>query len=175
VTSLPSHTRTRIGDRRSANGPRGDHWALDFRQYSFHPAMQVLRVCEVCAFSAPPAFPPCSCPFHLLAPVRRLTSRISSKSYPDSREYSLSCCGAQRGTSERWPPSPSGRSAARATLGGEFPTGTLSVVPRVPSSPMVHVSASPPLIPDGRLSRVRLAASDVLVLSQHRLPMCLEA
>jgi hypothetical protein len=35
---------------------------------------------------------------------------------------------------------------------------------------MVHVSASPPLIPDGRLSRVRLAASDVLVLSQHSLP-----
>ena len=60
------------------------NWALDFRQYRFHPAMQVLRVCEVCAFSAPPAFPPCSCPLHLSAPVRRLTSRISSKSYPDS-------------------------------------------------------------------------------------------
>ena len=58
--------------------------------------------------------------------------------------------------------SPSGRSAARATVGGEFPTGTLSVVPRVPSSPLVHVSVSPPLIPDSRLSRVRLAASDVL-------------
>jgi hypothetical protein len=59
----------------------------------------------------------------------------------------------------------SGRSAARATLGGEFPACTLSVVPRVPNSPMVHVSASPPLIPDGRMSRVRLAASDVWVLS----------
>jgi hypothetical protein len=68
-------------------------------------------------------------------------------------------------------PSLSGRSAARATVGGEFPTGTLSVVPRVPSSPLVHVSASPPLIPDGRLSRVRLAASDVWVLSRRSLPL----
>src|SRR5262249_45080165 len=49
-----------------------------------------------------------------------------------------------------------------------------SVVLRVPHSPMVHVSASPPLIPDGRLSRVRLAASDVWVLSQHSLPRWLE-
>jgi hypothetical protein len=48
-------------------------------------------------------------------------------------------------------------------------------VPRVPSSPLVHVSASPPLIPDGRLSRVRLAASDGMVVSQHGLPRCLEA
>jgi hypothetical protein len=77
----------------------------------------------------------------------------------------------ERGTSGRWQPSPSGRSAARATVGGEFPTGTLSVVPRVPSSPLVHVSASPPLIPDGRLSRVRLAASDVWVLSRRSLPL----
>ncbi len=47
------------------------------------------------------------------------------------------------------------RNAARATVGGEFPICTLSVVQRVPSSTMVHVSASPPTIPDGRLSRVR--------------------
>jgi len=58
-------------------------------------------------------------------------------------------------------PAPSGRNTARATVGGEFPTGTLSVVPRVPSSPLVHVSVSPPLIPDGRISRVRLAVSDL--------------
>src|SRR5437667_12000278 len=62
----------------------GTNEALDFRQCSFHPASQVLRVCEVCAFSAPPAFPPCYRPLRLSAPVRRLTSRISSKSYPDS-------------------------------------------------------------------------------------------
>jgi hypothetical protein len=45
----------------------------------------------------------------------------------------------------------------------------------VPSSPIAHVSASPPLIPDGRISRVRLAASDVLVLSRHSLPRLVEA
>jgi len=45
----------------------------------------------------------------------------------------------------------------------------------VPSSPIAHVSASPPLIPDRRISRVRLAASDVLVLSPHSLPMLVEA
>ena len=49
----------------------------------------------------------------------------------------------------------SGRSAARATVGGEFPSCTLSVVQRVPNSTVVHGSASPPTIPDGRLSRVR--------------------
>src|SRR6266446_4727405 len=61
------------------------------------------------------------------------------------------------------------------TLGGEFPTRALSIARWVPSSPIAHVSASPPLIPDGRLSRVRLAASDVLVLSRHSLPMLAEA
>ena len=67
-----------------AMGLVGTTWALGFRPCSFHLAMQVLRVCAVCAFSAPPAFPPCSCPFCLSVPVRRLTSRISSKSSPDS-------------------------------------------------------------------------------------------
>jgi hypothetical protein len=71
--------------------------------------------------------------------------------------------------------SPSGRNAARMTLGGEFPTLALSIARWVPSSPIAHVSASPPLIPDGRLSRGRLAASAVLVLSRHRLPMRAEA
>ena len=62
----------------------GTDWELGFKQCSFHHAMQVLRGCAVCAFSAPPAFPPCYRPFCLSAPVRRLTSRISSSSYPDS-------------------------------------------------------------------------------------------
>ncbi len=35
--------------------------------------MQVLRVCDFCAFSSPPALPPCYFPFHLSAPVGRLT------------------------------------------------------------------------------------------------------
>ena len=54
---------------------------------------------------------------------------------------------------------PSGRNTARAAVGGEFPTRTLSVVRRDPSSTIAHVSASPPLIPDSRISRVRLAAA----------------
>src|SRR5262249_33575421 len=47
------------------------------------------------------------------------------------------------------------RNVVRATVGGEFPICTLSVVQRVPSSTLVPVSTSPPTIPDGRLSRVR--------------------
>src|SRR2546422_11749617 len=65
-------------------GRVGSNWELGFHPCRFHPPMQVLRVCAVCAFSAPPAFPPCACPFCLSAPVRRLTSRISSESSPDS-------------------------------------------------------------------------------------------
>jgi len=61
------------------------------------------------------------------------------------------------------------------TLGGEFPTRALSIARWGPSFPIAHVSASPPLIPDGRLSRVRLAASDVLVLARHSLPLLAEA
>jgi hypothetical protein len=56
----------------------------------------------------------------------------------------------------------SGRNTARAAVGREFPTCTLSVVRRVPSSAIAHVSVSPPLIPDSRLSRVRLAAAACL-------------
>jgi hypothetical protein len=62
----------------------GTDCALGFRPCSFHRAMQVLRVCAVCAFSAPPAFPPCSCPLAFQHQVRRPTSRISSKSFPAS-------------------------------------------------------------------------------------------
>ncbi len=62
----------------------------------------------------------------------------------------------------------SGRNTARAPLGREFPSCTLSVVQRVPSSAIDHVSASPPLIPDGRISRVRLAVSDLHALSPEK-------
>ena len=48
-----------------------------------------------------------------------------------------------------------------------MPSCTLSIVPRVPRSTAVHVSASPPLIPDSRLSRVRLAA---IACSQRTVP-----
>ncbi len=52
----------------------------------------------------------------------------------------------------------SGRKTARSALGGEFSSCTLSVCAVGPNSTMTNVSASPPLIPDGRISRVRLAA-----------------
>jgi len=62
-----------------------------------------------------------------------------------------------RAPAATWPLS--GRNTARAAVGREFPTCTLSVVQRGPSSTIAHVSVSPPLIPDSRLSRVRLAAA----------------
>jgi len=54
---------------------------------------------------------------------------------------------------------PSSRRTARATLGGGLPIRTLSVVRRVHSSPWLPFPFSPLLIPDGRISRVRLAAA----------------
>src|SRR5262249_29143699 len=64
-------------------GPTGN-W--DFRQCSFHHLMQVLRVCSFSTFALPPASPPCCCPLAFQRQVRRLTSRISSESYPGSPE-----------------------------------------------------------------------------------------
>src|SRR2546426_9088429 len=59
-------------------GHDGTNWELGFKQYSFHHAFQVLRVCNFSAFSLPPAFPPCSCPLAFRYQVRRLTSGRSS-------------------------------------------------------------------------------------------------
>src|SRR5438552_19061007 len=59
-------------------GHDGTNWELGFKQYSFHHAFQVLRVCNCSAFSLPPAFPPCSCPLAFRHQVRRLTSGRSS-------------------------------------------------------------------------------------------------
>ena len=54
----------------------------------------------------------------------------------------------------------SGRNTARAPLGGEWAAFPLSVPGKIVlRPPLGHVSASPPLIPDGRISRVRLAAA----------------
>src|SRR5712691_11600572 len=75
-------------------GHDGTNWELDFRQCSFHHIMQVLRVCAFCAFSAPPALPPCSGSLAFRHQVRRLTSRISSESYPGSQECVANCHGA---------------------------------------------------------------------------------
>src|SRR5713101_5039187 len=75
-------------------GNDGTNWELDFRQCSFHHIMQVLRVCDFCAFSSPPAFPPCSCSLAFRHQVRRLTYRISSESYPSGQECVANCHGA---------------------------------------------------------------------------------
>src|SRR5262245_48919890 len=58
--------------------------------------MQVLRVCRFSTFALPPAFPPCYCPLAFRHQVRRLTSRMSSESYPGSPECVVSCHGAGR-------------------------------------------------------------------------------
>ena len=101
-----------------------------------------------------------------LAPTGSCAPPTSSRGF--RFPYTARPCRLRRAPAGRWwfptlslrvcPSMLSGRSAARATVGREFPSCTLSVVQRVPSSTIVHVSASPPLIPDGRLSRVRLAA-----------------
>ncbi len=54
--------------------------------------------------------------------------------------------------------SSSGRNTARATVGGEFPSRTLSIVRLVPKFPHGSRFRKPLLIPDSRISRVRLAA-----------------
>src|SRR5262249_11278035 len=58
--------------------------------------MQVLRVCSFSTFSLPPAFPPCCCPLAFRPQVRRLTSRMSSASYPGYPECVVSYHGADR-------------------------------------------------------------------------------
>src|SRR6266567_2681146 len=62
-----------------AMGHDGTNWELDFRPCSFHHIMQVLRVCAFCAFSAPPALPPCSCSLAFRHQVRRL-GRLRARS-----------------------------------------------------------------------------------------------
>jgi hypothetical protein len=61
--------------------------------------MQVLRVCSFSTFALPPALPPCCCPLAFQPQVRRLTSRMSSESYPGYPECVVSCHGAGRPSS----------------------------------------------------------------------------
>ena len=42
-------------------GQRQTDWELGFNQCRLHHGMQVLQVCDFCAFSSPPALPPCYC------------------------------------------------------------------------------------------------------------------
>src|SRR5262245_53328891 len=58
--------------------------------------MRVLRVCRFSTFALPPALPPCCCPLAFRRQVRRLTSRMSSESYPGCPECVVSCHGAGR-------------------------------------------------------------------------------
>src|SRR5215831_10791933 len=100
----------------------GTNLELDFRQCSFHHIMQVLRVCAFCAFSAPPAFPPCSCPLAFRHQVRRLTSRISSESHPGNQECVTNYHGAEEFTCVHHTahPAPSPPDAGRDTVPSRF-------------------------------------------------------
>src|SRR6266487_4958679 len=84
--------------------------------------MQVLRVCAFCAFSAPPAFPPCYCSLAFRHQVRRLTSRISSESYPGNQERVANYHGAEEFTCVHHTahPAPSPPDAGRDTVPSRF-------------------------------------------------------
>src|SRR5229473_5691499 len=122
ATLSQSLTRSISSSGALAIGYVGTNWALDFRQCSFHHIMQVLRVCAFCAFSAPPAFPPCSCPLAFRHQVRRLTSRISSESYPGSQECVTHYHGAGEftGVHHTIHPGPSPPDARRYTVPSRF-------------------------------------------------------
>ncbi len=100
----------------------GTNWELDFKQCSFHHIMQVLRVCNFCAFSLPPAFPPCSCPLTFRHQVRWVTYRISSESYPGNQECVATCHGAGEFTCVHHTihPAPSPLDASRYTVPSRF-------------------------------------------------------
>ena len=65
-------------------------------------------------------------------------------------------------------PHRSERSRLRVTVGGEFPTGALSVAPRGPSSTMASSPSGSPVFTASRLSR--RCGSVVRVFSSTRLP-----
>src|SRR5260370_1263518 len=84
--------------------------------------MQVLRVCNFCAFSLPPAFPPCYCPLTFRHQVRWVTYRISSESYPGNQECVATCHGAEECTCVHHTihPAPSPPDAGRDTAASRF-------------------------------------------------------
>src|SRR5712692_576059 len=122
ATLSQSLTRSISSSGALAIGYVGTNWALDFRQCSFHHIMQVLRVCAFCAFSAPPAFPPCYCPLAFRHQVRRLTYRISSESHPGSQECVTNYYGAGECTCvyHTIHPAPSPPDAGRDTVPSQF-------------------------------------------------------
>src|SRR5207237_5131677 len=96
VTSTWSLAKSASSLGALAMGLAETDWELDFKQFSFHHIMQVLRVCRFSTFSLSPAFPPCYCPLAFQHQVRRLTYRISSESYPGNQGCVVSCHGAGR-------------------------------------------------------------------------------
>ena len=117
-----SLTRSVSSSGALAIGYVGTNWELDFKQCSFHHIMQVLRVCNFCAFSLPPAFPPCSCPLTFRHQVRWVTYRISSESYPGNQECVATCHGAEECTCVHHTihPAPSPPYAGRYTVPSRF-------------------------------------------------------
>jgi len=65
VTGATSLAKESIVIRRSADGSARDRWELGLKQCSFHHTIQILQVCDFCAFSSPPALPPCYCSLRL--------------------------------------------------------------------------------------------------------------
>jgi hypothetical protein len=96
VTPPESRAQSASSSGALARGLAGTDEELDFRQYSFHHIMQVVRVCSFSTFALPPALPPCCCPLAFRRQVRRLTSRMSSESSPGYPECVVSCHGAGR-------------------------------------------------------------------------------
>ena len=107
---------------------------------------------------APTGLWPCR-PLHIRRPLTIASSRMTRHSSWRAGERRHHVDAAIIAARRERNLATSGRNTARAAVGGEFPTRTLSVVRRDPSSTIAHVSASPPLIPDSRISRVRLAAA----------------
>src|SRR5712692_4932144 len=122
ATLSQSLTRSISSSGALAIGYVGTNWELDFKQCSFHHIMQVLRVCNFCAFSLPPAFPPCYCPLTFRHQVRWVTYRISSESYPGNQECVATCHGAEEFTCVHHTahPAPSPPDAGRDTLPSRF-------------------------------------------------------
>ena len=96
ATTTWSLTRSILSLGALAIGYLGTDLELGFKQCSFHPIMQVLRIYSFSAFSLFPAFPPCYCSLAFRLQVRRLTYRISSESYPGDQECDASYHGAGR-------------------------------------------------------------------------------
>src|SRR5207249_8452360 len=72
--SLRDPHPTRLSLMNESFRDRKKAFSYTIKQYSFHHAFQVLRVCNCSACSLPPALPPCSCPLAFRHQVRRLTS-----------------------------------------------------------------------------------------------------